>query len=195
MSEPSIRVGSEIPGDRPGLAALGRRLVSIPAVLVAWVLIHGLFPLALVIAVTAFTAGHACSITAVGLGWLSVPSAVVEALIALSIVLVAREVLLGRAQTRWPLVAAIGLIHGLGFAGMLQVLGLGRGELLPKLLGFNLGIELAQLALVAALLGLAWVGKKISPTGLIVSRRACAYGAGGMGMAWTLSRSAAILGL
>ena len=57
MSEPSIRVGSEIPGDRPGLAALGRRLVSIPAVLVAWVLIHGLFPLALVIAAGADAMG------------------------------------------------------------------------------------------------------------------------------------------
>ena len=59
-------------------------------------------------------------------------------------------------QHRWRLTLLFGLVHGFGFAGALKDLGLGGGSLAASLLGFNLGVELGQLALVALFLPLAW---------------------------------------
>ena len=149
----------------------------------------------LVFLVTAFTLGHAGSLTLAGLGLLQFPSAVVEALIALSIVVFARSALLDRQPAQAPFVLVVGLIHGLGFAGMLDQLGLQRGDLLPKLVGFNLGLELAQIIVIFLLLGLAWLLARFGSDWLLRGRQFGAYGAGGFGMAWTLERSGAILNL
>jgi hypothetical protein len=104
--------------------------------------------------VTAFTLAHSVTLAATALGWVSPPSALVEAVIALSIAWVAFENLSGLAEGasahRWWLTFAFGLVHGFGFGGVLLELEL--GDPVPTLVGFNLGVELGQLAVVA----LAW---------------------------------------
>jgi len=103
--------------------------------------------------VTGFTVGHALTITLASLGTVSVDGAVVEALIALSIVFVAVELARGQADTllmRHPVLvaAAFGTLHGLGFAGALAEIGLARTSVTLSLVGFNLGVELGQGAFV-----------------------------------------------
>jgi len=104
--------------------------------------------------VTAFTAGHSLSLVACSLGWVSLPSQWVEAAIAASIVAVAgMNVTRPSAHRSRPwLAGAFGLIHGFGFSSVLADVGLPAGQRLVALLSFNVGIELAQLAFVAAVL-------------------------------------------
>lgn len=108
----------------------------------------------LVLTITAFTAAHSLTLASSALGWLTLRSAPVEATIALSIVLVAGEALHRRdtLARRWPAMVAFlfGLVHGLGFAGALQEIGLPQQHLLIALLTFNLGVELGQLMTVGA---------------------------------------------
>ena len=68
---------------------------------------------------------------------------------------------------------------------MLDQLGLQRGDLLPKLLGFNLGLELAQLIVITILLMLAWLLARLGSAWLLRGQQVGAYGAGGLGLAWT----------
>ncbi len=110
----------------------------------------------LVGAITAFTAAHSLTLAAATLGWIHVPSAPVEAAIALSIVLVAAELQresAGLTQRKpWLVAFAFGLLHGLGFAGALSDVGL-PGHAIPVALAFfNLGVEAGQLAFIAAVL-------------------------------------------
>ncbi|RZI85476.1 MAG: HupE/UreJ family protein [Rubrivivax sp.] len=100
--------------------------------------------------VTAFTVAHSITLALAAFGVLSPPSRWVEALIALSVLVAALDNLLPLLRApRWIVVFGFGLVHGFGFAGALQDLGLARGDLAAPLLGFNLGVELGQLALVA----------------------------------------------
>jgi hypothetical protein len=107
--------------------------------------------------VTAFTLAHSLTLSLAALGALSLPSRLVESAIAASVVLAALNNL-------WPLVhrwrAAVafgfGLIHGFGFASVLADLGLPQGALVLSLVGFNVGVELGQLAIVALFLPLAY---------------------------------------
>ena len=101
--------------------------------------------------VTAFTVAHSLTLGGVALGLLQLPGAWVEPAIAASIVLVAAEnVLWPGHRSRALLAFAFGLIHGFGFAGLLSELGMGQGALVFALLGFNVGVEAGQLALVLA---------------------------------------------
>ncbi len=112
--------------------------------------------------VTAFTVAHSITLSLAALGLVDVPSSIVEPLIAASIVWVAAENLLapGGAGRRWLIAAFFGLIHGLGFASALVELGLSRDVLLKALIGFNLGVELGQLAFVAVVLPpLVWASR------------------------------------
>jgi len=101
--------------------------------------------------VTAFTAAHAVTLTLAALGVVALSPRLVEPLIALSIVYVAVENILTDRMTRWrpPVVFGFGLLHGLGFAGVLGELGLPQRERLLALISFNGGIELGQLAVIA----------------------------------------------
>ena len=107
--------------------------------------------------VTAFTLAHSITLSLATLGWVALPSRWVEASIAASVVLAAlnnvRPVFHGR---RWWVAFGFGLIHGFGFASVLADLGLPQGALLLALVGFNLGVELGQLAIVAVFLPLAF---------------------------------------
>lgn len=108
--------------------------------------------------VTAFTVAHSITLSLAVLDVVDPPSRWVESIIAASVVLAALNNLHPLVRrTRWGLTFAFGLVHGFGFAGALKELGLGGGALLPPLLGFNLGVELGQLALVALFLPLAWL--------------------------------------
>lgn len=116
--------------------------------------------------VTGFTAGHALTITLATLGMVRVDGAVVEALIALSIVFVAVELARGQADTllsRHPaLVAAgFGTLHGLGFAGALAEIGLARTSVTLSLVGFNLGVEIGQAAFVLLVFGSMMVTRRL----------------------------------
>jgi hydrogenase/urease accessory protein HupE len=130
---------------------------------------HLLFVLALVIlvrdwrrvaiTVTAFTVAHSLTLAAATLGFVNVPGPPVEATIALSIMLVSVEILNARggkpsltARLPWLVAFSFGLLHGFGFAGALAELGLPQHAIPVALLFFNLGVEIGQLAFVAAVL-------------------------------------------
>ncbi len=105
--------------------------------------------------VSAFTVAHAVTLTLASLGIVSLDPRIVEPLIALSITFIAFENLLTDRLTRWrpAVVFGFGLLHGLGFAGVLGELGLPERERLLALLSFNAGIETGQLAVLAAAAG------------------------------------------
>jgi len=102
--------------------------------------------------VTAFTVAHSITLGLSMYGIVSLPPRIVEPLIALSIAYVAIENILTRELKPWrlALVFMFGLLHGLGFAGVLRDLGLPRDEFLTALLTFNLGVEGGQLTVIAA---------------------------------------------
>jgi hypothetical protein len=107
--------------------------------------------------VTAFTAAHSITLSLAALGVVSLPSRWIESAIALSVVLAALNNLFPVvAGGRWLAAFGFGLLHGFGFAGALQDLGLPTSGLALSLAGFNIGVELGQLAIVAAFLPLAF---------------------------------------
>jgi hydrogenase/urease accessory protein HupE len=130
---------------------------------------HLLFILALIVitgggwklvkTVTAFTVSHSITLTAATLGYVHVPQRPVEAVIALSIVFVACEIVRGRQgrsglTEQWPWIIALtfGLLHGLGFAGALSDVGLPAGHIPLALLFFSCGVETGQFLFIAAVL-------------------------------------------
>ena len=122
-------------------------------------------------------------------GIVSLPSRVVEPLIALSIAYVAVENLVTRELKPWriALVFMFGLLHGLGFAGVLRELGLPRGEFLTALLTFNAGVELGQLTIIAAAFAaVSAFMKRQWYRRAIVIPASCAIAA--VGLYWTITR-------
>jgi hypothetical protein len=108
--------------------------------------------------VTAFTVAHSITLSLATLGWVSLPSRWVESAIAASVVLAALNNVWPLFQgRRWLVAFCFGLIHGFGFASVLADLGLPPNTLLIALVGFNLGVELGQLAIVAVFLPIAFV--------------------------------------
>lgn len=108
--------------------------------------------------VTAFTVAHSITLTLAALQWVSLPARVVEPLIAVTIVIAALDNLwpvLGRR--RFLMTFLFGLIHGFGFAGVLQELELPTTAFVGALLQFNLGLELGQVAIVAAVAALLFL--------------------------------------
>jgi len=114
----------------------------------------------LIATITAFTLAHSLTLVAATLGWLNVPAPPVEAMIALSIVFVAGEIVHARqgrpglTQRRpWIVAFCFGLLHGLGFAGALAEVGLPPLSIPMALLFFNVGVEIGQLIFIAVVLG------------------------------------------
>jgi hypothetical protein len=145
----------------------------------------------LVETISAFTLAHTLTLALAVLGVVRLPPAPVEAMIALSIVLVAVEAmrppdaeptLAHRAP--WLVAFLFGLMHGLGFAGALANLGLPPDHLPAALLAFNGGVEVGQLAFVAVMLGPVWLVRR-GPRWL---QMVPAYAIGGMAVAWTVER-------
>lgn len=176
---------------------------------------HLLFVLALLIlvqgkgrliaTVTAFTLAHSVTLALATLGVLHVPGPPVEALIALSIVFVAAEILharqgrLGLSQ-RYPWLVAFvfGLLHGLGFAGALAEVGLPPRSIPTALLCFNVGVELGQLIFIAAVFGLValigalirWMAQSVRVPQPVWLWQVPPYLIGGIASYWVFERLA-----
>jgi hydrogenase/urease accessory protein HupE len=170
---------------------------------------HLLFVLALILiarsprvllwTITAFTLAHSITLALATLGVVQVPGPPVEAMIALSILLLASEILRLRrgepsAAARWPWLVAFsfGLLHGFGFAGALSQLGLPQGDVPLALFAFNVGVELGQLAFIAAVLGVVAVVRRV-PVLASLERRAlpaAAYAIGILAAFWFFERLA-----
>lgn len=153
----------------------------------------------LVWTITAFTAGHSVTLALATLGFLSYPVALVEFLIAASIFVVAVELARGRSERHWlrrrPWLAAglFGLLHGMGFAGALQEVGLPAHEIPLALLTFNVGIELGQLLFVAAALLVARIGSCYAWLQRPLVHAVPVYAIGVLSAYWCLERGAAAL--
>jgi hydrogenase/urease accessory protein HupE len=151
----------------------------------------------LVWTVTAFTLAHSITLALATLGVIHVPRPPVEAVIALSIVFVAGEViqqLRGReglaAKQPWLVAFAFGLLHGLGFAGALAEVGLPANSIPLALLFFNIGVEIGQLLFIAAVLATAALLSRLAAS-RIEPRRAVvipAYMIGGIASYWAIER-------
>ena len=152
----------------------------------------------LLITITAFTVAHSLTLAATVLGVVSVPPAPVEATIALSIVLVCAECLRpGDSLMRrapWLVAFAFGLLHGMGFASALIQIGLPEKHIAAALLCFNLGVELGQLAVIAAVLALRALAHRLRLARPQLSRGVI-YAMGAIAAFWSLDRVAAVFGL
>ncbi len=146
-------------------------------------------------AVTAFTVAHSLTLIGTTLGVLGLPQRPVEAVIALSILFLAVEVIKKspdhpRLSERSPWVVAFlfGLLHGFGFAGALQEIGLPEGDVPTALLTFNLGVEGGQLIIVTATLGVIYaLGKWREPL-LAPALQLTTYAIGITSSYWFISR-------
>jgi hydrogenase/urease accessory protein HupE len=145
--------------------------------------------------ITAFTIAHSITLVAATLGWVTVPGPPVEAIIALSIVFVAAEVVRGlegrpglTARAPWVVAFSFGLLHGFGFAGALAETGLPQTAIPVALLMFNVGVEIGQLMFVATILILAASSRKILTTHPVWSVPLAAYSIGTMAAFWTIER-------
>lgn len=139
-------------------------------------------------AATAFTLGHTATLTATSLGLIHVPVVLAEVMIAVSLVLVALDVGKDDTRSRLGVVAAFGLVHGLGFAGSLASARLPEHAALLGLLGFNVGVEVGQLILLAG----AVVVISLLPRAKDLRARAAtfsAYAIGATGAYLVLTRS------
>jgi hydrogenase/urease accessory protein HupE len=126
----------------------------------------------LITTVTAFTVAHSITLAAATLGFVYVPQAPVEAVIALSVVFVASEILhvaQGKPSftARYPWIVAFifGLLHGFGFAGALREVGLPQQDIPLALLFFNLGVEAGQLIFIVAVVALLSLASRLLPKG------------------------------
>jgi hydrogenase/urease accessory protein HupE len=156
----------------------------------------------LVATITAFTLAHSLTLFAATLGWLDVPGPPVEAVIALSIVFVAGEIVHARqgqpglTQRRpWIVAFGFGLLHGLGFAGALAEVGLPPLSIPMALLFFNVGVEIGQLLFIAIVLGALAIARRIGRHLQIDAPswwwRVPPYAIGGIASFWVLQRVAA----
>lgn len=113
--------------------------------------------------VTAFTVAHSITLSLATLGIVTLPSRFVESVIAASVVVAALNNIWPLfSERRWPMAFLFGLIHGFGFASVLADLGLPQQTLVLALIGFNLGVEAGQLAIVAVFLPIAFMLRRSS---------------------------------
>lgn len=166
---------------------------------------HLLFVIALVLllsgfrtiawAVTAFTVAHSITLIGTTLGLLGLPQRPVEAIIALSIVFLAVEIVKRkegepRLSERIPWVVAFvfGLLHGFGFAGALKEIGLPESEVPTALLTFNLGVEAGQLLIVAATMLALFALRSVRPEWTRPAIRTASYAIGAIASMWLIER-------
>lgn len=178
-------------------------VIGVEHILLGWD--HLLFVIALVLllrrwrpvvfAATAFTVAHSITLAGASLGLLGMPQRPVEALIALSIVFLALEIVrLRKGEESWTLrfpwaiAFAFGLLHGFGFAGALASIGLPEGEIAAALLAFNLGVEAGQLLVVGATLTLLAALDRQAKPAIAPALRIAAYGIGITGSYWLIDR-------
>lgn len=151
----------------------------------------------LLLTITAFTVAHSITLVSASLGWLHAPGPPVEAIIALSIVFVAAEVIheqQGRrsltAEAPWIVAFAFGLLHGLGFAGALEEVGLPETAIPVALLMFNVGVEIGQVFFVAVVAGLGLLLHRVHSVSMPLVSRSVSYIIGSVAAFWTIERVA-----
>jgi hydrogenase/urease accessory protein HupE len=154
----------------------------------------------ILITITGFTVAHSLTLTLATLNLVKLPIPPVEAVIALSIVFLAREIASERRDTltwRYPVLvsASFGLLHGFGFASALGEIGLPPTEIPAALLAFNVGVEIGQILFVAGIMFAVWLitkvfraRKKKALDWLSRIEKPLAYGIGGVTMLWTVER-------
>lgn len=143
--------------------------------------------------ITSFTLAHSLTLAAATMGWVHMPQSPVEAVIALSILFVAMEIVHWKQgkpgiTRRWPWLVAFtfGLLHGFGFAGALSEIGLPEHAIPVALLFFNVGVELGQLAFIAAVLIVWAVLKRLKWPDW--AWRVPVYTIGSLAAFWTIDR-------
>jgi len=168
----------------------------------------------LVATVTAFTIAHSVTLGAATLGFVHVPSAPVEAVIALSILFLATELARRKlapqgatagasaagvgdtadltARFPWIVAFSFGLLHGFGFAGALSEVGMPAQAVPLALLFFNVGVEIGQLTFIAAVFALGWLIRSAAVRAPQWWPRAAAYGIGSVAAFWVVERTLAI---
>ena len=138
--------------------------------------------------ITAFTLAHSITLGLSVLEIVSLPSATIEALIALTIIYLALEIKDERnnKSTPWLMAFGFGLLHGFGFAGALSEIGIANEQLLLSLLFFNVGIEVGQLIMIPLFLISIWLLQKIKFNFSVT--KLSSYAIGGMGSFWLIER-------
>ena len=138
--------------------------------------------------ITAFTLAHSITLGLSVLEIVSLPSATIEALIALTIIYLALEIKDERnnKSTPWLMAFGFGLLHGFGFAGALSEIGIANEQLLLSLLFFNVGIEIGQLIMIPLFLISIWLLQKIKFNFSVT--KLSSYAIGGLGSFWLIER-------
>ena len=199
--------GTAIPAaPAAGDVALTYFVLGVEHILEGWDHLLFVFALTLLIpglrqlffAVTAFTVAHSITLAAATFGLAAPDPQPVEAIIALSIVFLAAELVHSsrsgapRLSTRWPWLVtfAFGLLHGFGFAGALQEIGLPADAVPLALLAFNLGVEAGQLVFIAVVMSAAAAMRFLAADGSAVTatRPYLAYGIGCIASFWLFER-------
>jgi hydrogenase/urease accessory protein HupE len=146
--------------------------------------------------ITAFTLAHSVTLAMATLGFVHVPQAPVEAVIALSIIFLATELAKQHrgvtgltTQAPWLVALCFGLLHGFGFAGALTEVGLPQTDIPLALLFFNLGVEVGQLMFVAGVLVITWMIKKIGLRCPHWLEQVPAYAIGSLAAFWFIQRT------
>jgi hypothetical protein len=206
------RLTPQAPGvvipERPGAASVARTYFALGVEHILLGVDHLLFVLALLVitrgmkplllTITAFTLAHSITLGLATLGLVSVPTAPAEAVIALSIVFVAAEILRARkgvdglaARAPWTVAFIFGLLHGFGFAGALAEIGLPQGQIPLALFSFNVGVEAGQLLFVAASLAVAAAARRTRVGLPRWAELVPPYAIGSVAMFWFFQRVAA----
>ncbi len=201
---------SELKAGAGSLASLASRYLILGAEHILFGIDHLLFIVGLLLliqsfwkliqTITAFTIAHSITLAFAVLGIFPVPNAPIEVLIALSILMLAREVIMGqRGQLTlvhskpWIVAFVFGLFHGFGFAGALGELGLNDADIPMALLFFNLGVEAGQVGFICLLVVLHALYNKFFTSLVLSLHRGLAYGLGGIACFWFLERFPSLL--
>ncbi|MDR4493968.1 MAG: HupE/UreJ family protein [Nitrospirales bacterium] len=199
-SEPAARIPSE-----PNGWNVAREYLTLGVEHILFGVDHLLFVLALLLVasgtwpliktVTAFTLAHSVTLGLATLGFVHVPTAPVEAVIALSIVFVAGEIIHARcgrkgitARAPWIVAFTFGLLHGFGFAGALSEVGLPQGHIPVALVFFNLGVEVGQLLFIGSVMALMAVFRHLHIRFPRWSELLPPYAIGSVAMFWVIQR-------
>ena len=143
--------------------------------------------------ITAFTIAHSITLGLTVFELISLPQGTIEALIALTIVYLATEINRnkGSIKTPWIMAFGFGLLHGLGFAGALMDIGIANNNMVLSLFFFNVGIEIAQIALIPIPLIILIISKKFNITE--ITKIIASLCIGGMGFYWFIDRVIGII--
>ena len=143
--------------------------------------------------ITAFTIAHSITLGLTVFELISLPQGTIEALIALTIVYLATEINRnkGSIKTPWIMAFGFGLLHGLGFAGALMDIGIANNNMVLSLFFFNVGIEIAQIALIPIPLIILSISNKFNITEII--KIIASLYIGGMGFYWFIDRVIGII--